>query len=253
MQIQLVIRDMLFINYAVEPERLRGLVPEQFALDITLNQSGREVAFVSAVSFRNVEVSSTLLPRPRLSFDQINYRAYVVVDEVPSVYFLDMKVNSRLIATGTGLLGAPTSYEEIEIATAPADSVSAAGTADVGSGPPAPNTLRYIARSEGPHPLVAEVTIGGRHESVGPEGEAIATEFITERPVGYVSAAAESIFKIEVEHPKLEAVSAHVEQVRAEMLEYLGLLSMDESRRPHSVLYVREATFNSNPPMPWMT
>ncbi|HKY05702.1 MAG TPA: hypothetical protein VJQ56_12470, partial [Blastocatellia bacterium] len=68
----------------------------------------------------------------------------------------------------------------------------------------------------------------------------------------FVRAAAGSIFKIEVEHPPMLAKLARKQLTRASLLESLGVLNMDESREPHSILYVPETVFNTNPPGPWV-
>jgi uncharacterized protein YqjF (DUF2071 family) len=238
-QVQLTLANMLFINYSVSPNRVRALVPDELELDTSTDAEGHEVAFVSAVFFHVVELRSSLLPIMRPSFDQINYRTYVNAGEGPAVYFFNMSVNSRMISAATIMLGLPASHEDIEILTEPVS--------------PTPNSeirvRRCAIKAEG---LEADIDVGGHHAIIGPQDKAIPVEFITERPIGYVKAAADGIMKITVEHPKLDAVTASVNSVRAQALEAQGILNMDESMRPHSVLYVREAVFKTNPPMLWL-
>ena len=241
-QVQMSLKNLLFINYSVPPDRLRALVPDELELDTSTDAEGREVAFVSAVPFHVAELRSSLLPIMRPSFDQVNYRTYVNAGEGPAVYFFHMNVNSRMISAATIMLGMPVSHEEIEIITEPA-----ALTPD--------SEIRvesYRVKSEGDYELEADVEVGGRHASIGPQDEAIPPEFITERPIGYVKSAADGIMKITVEHPRLDAITARVNSVRATALESLGILNMDESSRPHSVLYVKEAVFRTYPPMLWL-
>src|SRR5215210_5689520 len=118
-QIQLSLLDMLFINYAVEPDRLRPFVPAELTLDTFADGEGRPIGFVSAVAFRVADVRSGVLPLPSLSFEQINFRAYVVGNDGPAVYFFAMKINSRLVSSMTSFLKMPVSYDKIEIVTAP--------------------------------------------------------------------------------------------------------------------------------------
>jgi hypothetical protein len=249
MLIDLVLRDMLFINYTVPPERLRPLVPKELELE-TVTAGSHTVAFVSVVSFKNVDIRSPVLPVPGLSFEQINYRTYVNTGEGPAVYFFEMKVDSRMVAGASAIINLPVSYEGIEIVTTPA--YAEPGAIDQEATDPGRRIARYEVRSSGPQGLTADVTIGGREPIVGPEDEATTVEFITQRPVGYVSAAAGGILKIVVEHERLDALTARPESVRAPMFESLGVLNMDESRRPHSALYVRDAVFHTNPPAPWL-
>jgi hypothetical protein len=249
MQIQMLIRDLLFINYAVDPDRLRPLVPEELQLDLITGAGGRPLALVSVVPFQVADVRSTLLPLPRLSFNQINYRTYVNAGEGKAVYFFDMRVNSRLVTTTTSFLRLPITFEDIEIITAPAPDLTGASGIDEIIPDPAPHTLRCAVTSSGPQSFEAAIRVGDRQESVGPEDQATSPDFITERPVGYI-AAGDSLFKIEVEHPNMNALTSHVESVRAPALVSLGLLNLDESMRPHSSLYVREILMDTNVPSP---
>jgi uncharacterized protein YqjF (DUF2071 family) len=227
-QIQMVMSDMLFVTWALRPEVVRKLVDERLELDTRIDSNGETVAFVSAVCFHVTEVRSSALLLPRLSFEQVNYRAYVRVHDVPSVYFFDMKVNSRMVTAMTSFLSVPVHHEEIDITTAP------------GAG----GLLGYKIESAG---IQAEVTIG--EQDVDADGEArIAPDFITARMTGY-AVAGDGMFRIEVEQPGLNAVSARIRSVKAPMLEQAGLVTSDQSSRPHSALYVREALFGADTPI----
>lgn len=241
-QVQLALKNLLFINYSVAPDRLRALVPDELELDTSTDGAGREVAFVSAVTFHVAELRSSLLPIVRPSFDQVNYRTYVNAGEGPAVYFFHMNVNSRMISAAASMMGLPASHEEIEIITEPAS--------------PTPDSeirvVRCTIKSEGRAGLEADIEVGGRQATIGPQDEALTPDFITERPIGYVKSAADGIMKITVEHPRLDAITAHINSARAPELVSLGILNLDESSRPHSALYVKEAVFRTYPPMLWL-
>jgi uncharacterized protein DUF2071 len=226
-QIQMTMRDMLFVTWAVHPERARKAIGERLELDTKTDSTGREFAFASAVCFSVAEVLSSVLPIGRLSFEQVNYRVYVKAGEVPAVCFLDLKVNSRMITTLTGFIGVPIHYEDIDI--------SATGTDGGG--------VHYTVASAG---LRAEATTAGPPEEL-PSTLDLTPDFITERLVGYVLAG-NGMFKIEVEQPGLDSVSARVVRAQAPRLEQLGLLNSEESTRPHSALYVREGSFGADMP-----
>lgn len=226
-QIQLVMREMLFINWAVSPEVVRKLVDVRLEMDTKTDSTGQAVAFVSAVSFRVAELRSNALPLPSLSFEQVNYRTYVKASEVPAVWFLDMKVNSRMITALTGFMSVPVHYEDIDITTSRGET----------------GLLRYEIKSAG---LLAEAIVGEQPASAAADCE-IAPDFITERLVGYVGAG-NGVFKIEVEQPGLVAVPARVRSIDAASLQRLGVLTPDEAAHPHSVFYVREALFGANMP-----
>jgi uncharacterized protein YqjF (DUF2071 family) len=224
-QIQMLMRDMLFINWAVDPDAAKRFVDPRLKLDTVIDSRGKSTALASAVCFRVDEVRSSVLPLPRLSFEQVNYRIYVKAEDVPSVVFLDMKVNSRMVTTLTSFLRVPVSYEDIEIKAEPAG----------------PESLRYVFESTGLH---ADVTVGGEAPVPDP---AIEPPFITQRLTGYAGAG-DSVYRIDVQHPLLDARPASVAGVEASTLVGLGLFTLEESRRPHSAMYVREALFGTSPP-----
>lgn len=226
-QIQMVMRDMLFITWAAQPEIVRKLVDERLELDTKTDANGGLVAFVSAVCFHVTEVRSGVLPLPRLSFEQVNYRAYVRAADVPAVCFLDMKVNSRTVTAMTSFLSVPVHYEDIDITTSPGG----------------PGLLGYSVKSDG---LRAEAIVGEQADSA--EGGQIASDFITQRLVGYAGAG-NGMYRIDVDQPGLVAVSARAQNVEAPSLERLGLLTPDQSAQPYSVLYVREGLFGADTPV----
>lgn len=224
--LQMVMRDMLFITWAVEPELVRKVVDERLELDTKTDSNGREVAFVSAVCFHVTEVRSGALPLPSLSFQQVNYRAYVKAGDVPAVCFLEMKVNSRMVTTLTSFMSVPVYYEEIEIATS------------AGEG----GSLGYAVKSAG---LRAEAMVD--HNDVETL-DGISQQFVIQRHVGYASAGG-GMFRIDGEHPGLDSVSARVQNVQAPSLERLGLLTPEQSAQPCSAVYVRDGLFGADTPV----
>jgi len=225
-QIDLVLRDMLFVTWAVEPERARKLVPEQLELDTSADKSGRTMAFVSAVCFRVADVRSSTLLLPALNFEQLNYRAYVKEGDRPAVCFLDMKVNSRMITSLTSFLSVPIQYEEIDIRVSK-QKINGDGS----------ETQSYSVKSAG---FQVEANV----EDARPlEGSDVGAEFVTDRLIGYISAG-DRVFKIIVEQPGLKCLSARVDSLKANRLEELGLLNSGGAT-PRSVLYVREAPFGA--------
>ena len=229
-QLQMTMRDMLFITWAIKPEIARKLVNERLELDTRVSDGGKESAFVSAVSFHVTDVRSSVLPVPRLSFEQVNYRIYVKTGDVPAVYFLEIKVNSRMVTALTSFLSIPVRHDDINISTS--------------AGPS--GQQKYYVTSSG---LSAEALIGGRNEPNFEQSEGEATaHFLTHRLIGYMGAG-NGMFRINVQQPGLDAVQARPQLVKAASLEHLGLLTTEESGRPYSVLYVREALFEADTPV----
>lgn len=224
-QIQILMRDMLFVTWAVEPERARKVIGSRLTLDTKIDSAGREVAFASAVCFRVAEVRSNVLPIGSLSFEQVNYRVYVRHNEVPAVCFLDVKVKSRMVTALTSFLGMPIHYDDIDIT---ATRTGAGG-------------MHYNITSTG---LRAEAKT--TPDELAPAID-LPPGFITDRRTGYVLAG-DSMFKIEVDQPGLDSVPARVVRAEAPRFVQLGLLGPEESVRPHSALYVREAVFGADVP-----
>ena len=121
-------------------------------------------------------------------------------------------------------MSVPIHYEDIEIRT------SSAGAGG----------LSYTVKSAG---VRAEVTIGNQEASDG----RITPDFLTARLVGYVRVG-DGMFRIEVEQPGLQTAPARVQNVAAPSLEELGVLTPEQSARPYSALYVREALFGASTP-----
>ena len=226
-QIQMVMRDMLYINWAVEPDVVRKLVDPRLEIDTAKDRDGRELSFISAVCFNVTELRTGILPVPNLSFQQINYRTYVRSGDVPAVFFFELKINSRMVTALTSFMSVPVHYEDIEI-----------NTVDQG-----PQVLAYRVQSNG---LQAETVIDQHIEEPGTDYE-IPHEFITQRFLGFARAG-NGMFKLDVEQNGLDSVSAKVQQVRAPGLERLGLLTVDQSKQPSSAFYVSEAIFGANAP-----
>ncbi len=226
-QLQMTMRDMLFVSWAIEPQTARKLVDERLELDTQTVGEGREAAFVSAVCFRVSDVRSSVMPVPRLNFEQLNYRLYVKVDAVPAVYFLEMKVNSRMVTALTSFLNVPIHYDDINISTSPGQS----------------GELNYDVRSTGLR-AGALIPPTGNEE---PENK-VPSSFFTQRLIGYMGTG-NGMFRISVQQPGLDAVSARPQIVQTTRLEQLGLLTREESERPYSVHYVREALFEADTPV----
>jgi uncharacterized protein YqjF (DUF2071 family) len=229
-QLQMTMQDMLFITWAIEPETARKLVNDRLELDTKVSDEGKESAFVSAVCFHVTDVRSSVLPVPRLSFEQVNYRIYVKAGDVPAVYFLEMKVNSRMVTALTSFLSVPVHHDDINISTSAGHS----------------GQHKYEVTSAG---FTAEALIGSRNEPNFEQSEGKATaHFLTHRLVGYMGAG-NGMFRINVQQPGLDAVPARPQLVQAASLVHLGLLTTEESGRPYSVLYIREALFEADTPV----
>ena len=229
---EILIRDLLFINYAVPPERIRHLIPGSFDLETRNDKHGDARAFLSLVAFTVAEIRSNSLTAPGVSFNQINCRTYVDSQGTPAVYFLDLSVSSRMISAAASFLHLPVSYIPIELTVStPAD-----GT-----------TKRYSVESDRGRGLRANVAIDGdgRPDGFDP---AVSAEFITERPLGFIKSGTGDMYRIKVDHARLNAVATSDASIRSPSLESMGILLPAESAHPHSVLYAQESLFDAEAP-----
>src|SRR5262245_20965840 len=90
--------DFAIVTYPVAPSALGPLLPPGFVPDTRRLASGVEASFVSAVAFRDVDFRFAGAPWIRRSFGQTNYRAYVLVDGRPAVWFFGTTLDSALVA-----------------------------------------------------------------------------------------------------------------------------------------------------------
>lgn len=66
------------VSYAVDPERVRPHVHEQFDLDLIDGLDGRPKALVSMVPFEDQDFHFVGVPWMRFRFGQTNYRTYII-------------------------------------------------------------------------------------------------------------------------------------------------------------------------------
>ena len=87
--------DMLYVSYLVPAGQLAGHLPE--GLEPALVDG--ENVFVSLVIFRGKTSAMAMVPSPRIPFDQVNIRTYVIdpVTKKPAVYFVRCGISGRLI------------------------------------------------------------------------------------------------------------------------------------------------------------
>lgn len=95
-------RDMLFVHWPIEPERLRSHIPAQLTLD-TFDGS----AWLAILPHYVAEVKARSIPN-RISFPQLNFRTYVSKDGYSGVYFIDLYGGNRLgTEVGKRVFGLP--------------------------------------------------------------------------------------------------------------------------------------------------
>jgi uncharacterized protein YqjF (DUF2071 family) len=107
-------RDVLFVHWPVESERLRSMIPDPLELE-TYDGS----TWVSVLALENPAVTpgSLRLPeRLQRGFPQLNFRTYVRLGDEPGVYFLSLDSGRRASATmGRRAFGLPFHYARMQM------------------------------------------------------------------------------------------------------------------------------------------
>ncbi len=89
--------DFAIITYAVDPVALAGLLPRGFEPEMFRLASGRSVAFVSAVPFRDLDFRFGFAPWLKFQFAQTNYRAYIIHRGRRAVWFFGTSLATRWV------------------------------------------------------------------------------------------------------------------------------------------------------------
>lgn len=103
-----MLRNFALVTFDVDPVALAARLPPDLRPDVRRLDDGRERGFVSAVSFRDVDFRFRGAELARASFNQTNYRAYILDPESRrSVFFFETTLDSPLAAIPRRLWGMP--------------------------------------------------------------------------------------------------------------------------------------------------
>lgn len=91
----------LFFHWKVDAESLLPFIPEGLEIDLFNNH-----AYISLVAFTMEKIRPRFLPpfAPISNFDEINLRTYVIKDDIPGVYFLNIEAGKILSVALSKLL-----------------------------------------------------------------------------------------------------------------------------------------------------
>ncbi len=103
-----VLENFALVTFDVDPAAIVAALPAALEPDVRRLDDGRERAFVSAVSFRDVDFRFRGAEAVRRSFFQTNYRAYVAgPDGTRGVFFFETTLDSRLAVIPRRFWGMP--------------------------------------------------------------------------------------------------------------------------------------------------
>lgn len=101
----------LFFHWKVDAAILQELIPDGLTIDLFNGE-----AYVSLVAFTMEKIRSRFLPAfaPISNFDEINLRTYVIKDDIPGVYFLNIEA-SKIISVAVSKLLSVLPYEHADM------------------------------------------------------------------------------------------------------------------------------------------
>lgn len=101
----------MFFHWKVEASVLKEFVPENLEIDLFNNE-----AYVSLVAFTMEKIRPRFFPAfaPLSTFEEINLRTYVVKDDKPGVYFLNIEAG-KIISVALAKLLSVLPYEHVEM------------------------------------------------------------------------------------------------------------------------------------------
>jgi uncharacterized protein YqjF (DUF2071 family) len=220
--------DFAIITYTVDPGTLSALLPKEFTPEVFTLDSGRRVAFVSAVPFHDLDFRFGFAPWLRFSFGQTNYRAYVTYGGKRCVWFFGTSLATNWVLIPRYWWKLPWHHARMKIETS--------WEAEL--------CTRYrltTAANWGN----AEAELQGSDEPTGRlDGFATAEEtalVLTHPLAGYYTRRDGHLGSYSVWHERLNLHRGSVGHARFDVFEKLGLV--EPGTPPHSVLIQRRTEF----------
>lgn len=221
--------DFAIVTYAVDPARLRTVLPAGFDPDL-IDVGGRERGFVSAVPFRDRDFCFRGMSLITLSCGQVNYRAYVRRGGERGVWFFGTSLDSWLVAVPRRLWSMPWHRDRIELrATWTASACERWSLAVAGAWGRARSTLRGTRR---------RVELGWLGD--------LARSVLLDPTTGWYRRRDGALGRYSVWHRPLEPFEAEVESAHFSVFEDLGLVHPADE--PISALVQQTVDFDVHTP-----
>lgn len=221
--------DFALTTWDVAPDALAsrlppGLVPDTFELD-----DGRRRAFVSAVTFLNVDFFVRFAPWVKLRAHQTNYRAYVRRGGTRCVWFFGTSLASVGVFVPRVLWGLPWAHMK---------TTHQADWDEQGLG-------NYRWSAQGGHG-VQRLGLRGTGRPMprldGFVDAATAHEVLTQPMVGYLRRRERTVVTYSVFHEPFAMEVAEVDDARFELFERVGVVQPGQA--PHSALVQRQIHYD---------
>ncbi|MDB2386010.1 DUF2071 domain-containing protein [Shewanella sp.] len=214
------------ITYAVDPARFDGLIPDRFTLD-TVSIAGEEKALLSVVPFIDVDFTSAVYPFPRFTMGQTNYRIYITDNTTGErcVWFLGTTLDSWTLAIPRYLWSLPWYRGEVRF-----DCVFDASQQ---------RYLKYHMETQStwaPAHVALEHTPEQAIQLAGFPDLDTGLVYLTHPLTGYYHRRDGKLGTYAVWHKQLAVSAGTLISARFDLLSRLGLVTLDEQQKAHSVL-----------------
>ncbi len=220
------LKHFSIITYAVPEERFVGHFPGRFKLD-TVDIDGKAHGLISVVPFIDVDFTSAVLPFPKFTMGQTNYRIYIVDTETNErcVWFLGTALDSWTLFVPRLIWNLPWHAAKI--------------TFDCVQSPDSGLYEQYSmqAKSAWASASVELSQASGQiFDFPGFPNVETALVYLTHPLAGFYYRRDKQLGTYRVWHKKLEVQAAELKHARFDLLDRLGLVTLEEQQVPHSVL-----------------
>jgi hypothetical protein len=227
MSVEMLLNDMLYVSYRIPPERLRPHLPPD--LKPAEVDGG---TFVSLVIFRGRTSGAATVPMPRIPFDQVNIRCYVIDPPTgrTAVYFLHCGISGALI-TALYRMTSQMPVEHTPFSIEP-------GRDDSGSY----RHYRVMGNWRGYFTINAEETARELAGLPPFRGSQEAIDYFIDPLLGFYRTGT-SLLRLEVYHRPLVPRTMRALHVQFPYLTELGIVNTQEMPYPHNLLLIEHTPF----------
>ncbi len=220
------LKHFALITYAVFPARLKGLIPERFALN-TVSINGSEQALISVMPFLDGNLTSAVRPFPCTKVGQTDYRTYIIDKDTGDrcVWFFGATLD-------TWIRFIPRLFWRL-----PCYRGSTRFDCDYDA-----NKARYVSyrmqTASRWAPAEVELFQDGAESLTLPGFPDIESGLVvlTHPVTGWYYRSNGDLGAFDVWHEPLQMQPAHLRHASFRLLENMGLVSREEQLTPHSVL-----------------
>lgn len=220
------LQHFAIITYAVEPSRFEGLMPARFQLDTVMIQGERK-ALMSVVPFVDIDFTSAVFPFPKFTMGQTNYRIYIIDRATGErcVWFLGTTLDSWTLMVPRYCWQLPWHPGSVRFDCELDDRTGRY------------RSYRMTTQAQwAPAQVELSQPEGLALQLPGFPDEQTARVYLTHPLAGFYHRRDGKLGTYRVWHGRLQVQAAQLQSARFGLLERLGLVTLEEQQKPHSVL-----------------